>query len=71
MYLNEDFEGGTTTFYTPAATIGKLEAHSVSPRVGSVLLFPHGGSVGSLVHEGRAVTRGAKYVLRTDVLYTT
>ncbi|UPR01836.1 Fe2OG dioxygenase domain-containing protein [Chloropicon primus] len=70
VYLNEEFEGGCTTFYTPAPEEGRLEAYSVSPRTGSVLVFPHGGDSGSLVHEGSNVTRGAKYVIRTDVLYS-
>ena len=47
-----------------------FQAYRVAPRVGSVLVFPHGGAMGSLVHEGSAVTRGAKYIIRTDVLYT-
>ncbi len=46
-----------------------LEARGVSPRAGNVLVFPHGGTMGSLVHEGSAVTKGVKYVVRTDVLY--
>ena len=33
------------------------------------MVFPHGDSAGSLVHEGSAVTQGVKYVIRTDVLY--
>lgn len=33
------------------------------------MVFPHGGTVGSLVHEGSAVLQGAKYVIRSDVLY--
>jgi hypothetical protein len=35
------------------------------------LVFPHGDTAGSLVHEGSAVTRGIKYVVRSDVLYET
>ena len=34
-----------------------------------MLVFPHGESAGSLVHEGAAVTKGCKYIIRTDVLY--
>jgi hypothetical protein len=70
IYLNDDFLGGNTTFYTPAPKLGHLEAYSVAPRTGSVLVFPHGGDHGSLVHEGSNVEQGAKYVIRTDVLYS-
>ncbi|GFR47192.1 hypothetical protein Agub_g8784 [Astrephomene gubernaculifera] len=71
VYLNDDFEGGATTFYTPApAGSGAcLEAHSVKPVAGNISVFPHGDTLGSLVHEGAAVTRGSKYVIRTEVLY--
>ncbi|CAO3657979.1 unnamed protein product [Umbelopsis vinacea] len=69
LYLNEEFEGGSTTFFLPAAQEGMLEAHGVSPRRGSVLCFPHGNTAGSLLHEGSPVLSGAKYVARTDVLY--
>ena len=68
VYLNEGFEGGCTTFFTPDKHVGQLNAFAVVPRVGSVLVFPHGE--GSIVHEGSAVTRGRKYVIRTEVLYT-
>ena len=69
IYLNEDFEGGSTVFYTPGSSEGVLEARGVSPRVGNVLIFPHGESSESLIHEGSAVTQGTKYVIRSDVLY--
>ena len=46
IYLNEDFEGGSTVFYTPASTSeGVLEARGVAPRVGNVLVFPHAVTV--------------------------
>ena len=70
MYLNEGFEGGWTTFYTPAMEEGKLIASPVSPRVGGVLVFPHGDTSGALVHEGSGVLRGCKYIIRTEVIYT-
>lgn len=71
LYLNEDFEGGCTTFFNAAAdAVGVVEARGVAPRCGSVLCFPHGEGAGSRVHEGSAVTTGSKYIVRTDVLYT-
>ena len=37
---------------------------------GCALVFPHGDSRGSLLHEGSPVGHGgAKYVIRTEVLY--
>lgn len=54
VYLNDAFEGGETDF-------GDF---IVTPKTGDALCFEH-----SLMHEGRAVTSGTKYVLRTDVIY--
>ncbi|KAG2493296.1 hypothetical protein HYH03_008432 [Edaphochlamys debaryana] len=71
VYLNDGFEGGCTTYYTPAqpGSGACLEAHSVKPVCGNIMVFPHGDTMGSLVHEGAAVTSGSKYVIRTEVLY--
>jgi hypothetical protein len=70
MYLNDGFEGGCTTFLTPAAEQGYLDAKAVEPRCGCILVFPHGDTAGSLVHEGSGVIAGCKYIVRTEVLYT-
>ncbi|KAJ6598220.1 hypothetical protein DFH09DRAFT_1131296 [Mycena vulgaris] len=69
IYLNDDFDGGCTTFFLPSGTHGVLEARPVRPRAGTVCVFPHGAARGSLLHEGSGVTEGAKYVIRTEVLY--
>jgi len=69
IYLNDDFAGGCTTFFLPSAEHGVLEARPVKPRTGTVCVFPHGAARGSLLHEGSGVTEGAKYVIRTEVLY--
>lgn len=52
--LNDGYEGGETMFNRtiPAPHV----------EVGGGLFFPH-----SLLHEGRAVTRGVKFVLKTDL----
>lgn len=47
-----------------------LNAFPVKPIAGSALVFPHGDTRGSLLHEGSPVgLGGGKYVIRTDVLY--
>ncbi|KAH9904692.1 hypothetical protein F4778DRAFT_779878 [Xylariomycetidae sp. FL2044] len=67
VYLNDDFEGGETTFFTPNVGEGVMNAHPVRPIMGSVALFPHGEAKGALLHEGTGVRSGAKYIIRTDV----
>lgn len=73
IYLNDEFEAGETTFFLPSAREGSMNAYPVKPIQGSVAMFPHGETEGSLLHEGTGVRRGskpsAKYVIRTDVLY--
>jgi predicted 2-oxoglutarate/Fe(II)-dependent dioxygenase YbiX len=56
IYLNEDFEGGNTTLV--------LEGEEIEPKEGMLFLFEH-----RIMHCGRPVTEGTKYVLRTDVMY--
>jgi hypothetical protein len=69
IYLNDDFEGGETKFYYPEEEGSKaLVVRGIIPQRGSVLVFPQGNTA-SLLHEGSAVTKGTKYVVRTDVLY--
>ncbi|MBT2621454.1 MULTISPECIES: prolyl hydroxylase family protein [Chryseobacterium] len=56
MYLNDDFEGGETEFEN---------LFTIAPKKGMALVFYH-----PLRHEGKTLISGAKYVLRTDVMYT-
>lgn len=73
IYLNDEFEAGETTFFLPSAKEGSMNAYPIKPIQGSVAMFPHGETEGSLLHEGTGVRQGttpsAKYVIRTDVLY--
>jgi hypothetical protein len=73
IYLNDEFEGGQTTFFLPSTREGSMNAYPVKPIQGSVAMFPHGETEGSLLHEGTGVRKeakpSAKYVIRTDVLY--
>jgi hypothetical protein len=68
VYLNDTFEGGCTTFFLHSSS-ECLQAKPVKPVQGAALLFPHGSTEGSLLHEGSGVLSGAKYVIRTEVLY--
>ena len=56
VYLNDGFGGGETDFPEQGQTI--------VPKTGTALLFQH-----MLLHAGRHVTSGTKWVLRSDVLY--
>jgi prolyl 4-hydroxylase len=57
VYFNSDFEGGETRFSEQLDEV-------VVPEPGLVAIFQH-----KLRHEGCEVTRGIKYVMRTDVVY--
>lgn len=57
VYFNGDFQGGETQFHQ------ELRA-TIRPRPGRVAVFQH-----KVNHEGRPVTSGVKYALRTDVFY--
>lgn len=57
IYLNEVEEGGNTDFIVEPEI-------SISPKTGLGLIFQH-----PIQHEGTLVTKGIKYVLRTDVMY--
>ncbi|KAG9245938.1 hypothetical protein BJ878DRAFT_323353 [Calycina marina] len=73
IYLNDEFEAGETSYFLPSAKEGTMNAYSIKPIQGSVAMFPHGETEGSLLHEGTGVRQdrklSAKYVIRTDVLY--
>ena len=68
IYLNQDFEGGETTYFLPAAREGVLNAYPVRPIMGGAAIFPH-GEINATLHEGTGVRSGAKYVIRTEIEY--
>ena len=80
IYLNDNYEGGQTSFFTQCKTANELkqrkENHQHIERVsvkvpqGSALCFWHGNHILSPLHEGSHVMDGGtKFVIRTDVLY--
>ena len=56
FYLNDNFTGGATDFPELGA--------AVTPKTGRALVFQH-----RVLHSATPVVAGAKYVLRTDILY--
>ncbi|KAK1758517.1 putative prolyl 4-hydroxylase 4 [Echria macrotheca] len=67
LYLTSSSEGcngGETVFYTHDRRSPKEEI-AVSPETGMLLLHKHGNDC--LLHEGREVTAGEKWILRTDL----
>lgn len=68
MYLNQEFDGGETTFHMPS--LDEQGQHQqrvkvpVKPRTGMALVFGQ-----ELLHEGSQVKNGVKYTVRTDVMY--
>jgi prolyl 4-hydroxylase len=63
VYLN-DCQGGETVLMPYG--VSQAWAHlSFQPKAGDVLMFEH-----NVWHEGRPVTTGEKYVLRTDLFYS-
>lgn len=75
MYLNDDYVGGETSFVlehdlyfdkqlqiycTPVDSIFKL----FKAQIGDCLIFDH-----KMLHEGRFVSEGSKYIIRSDLFY--
>ena len=63
VYLNDDFEGGETSF-DDSYSDEPFDEFSVQPTAGMALLFLH-----ETHHKGEKVLNGCKYVLRSDVMY--
>lgn len=65
IYLNEGFEGGETRFlqHDYPHTLN----FQISPKVGDCIVFSQEDN--RLLHEGASVTKGVKYILRTDAIY--
>ncbi|KAK3388994.1 hypothetical protein B0T20DRAFT_447466 [Sordaria brevicollis] len=67
LYLTSASEGcmgGETVFYPHDRQVAK-EAIAVAPETGMLLLHKHGNDC--MLHEGREVTAGEKWIIRTDL----
>ncbi len=76
ILLNDDFEGGATRFIVDANAPfdsdrqgSATKAVDIRTPAGGVLCFPHGSHPLHCVHSGERITRGTKYIIRTDVLF--
>jgi predicted 2-oxoglutarate/Fe(II)-dependent dioxygenase YbiX len=65
VYLNSnrEFEGGSTRFFT-SSDVTAVPLARVTPQTGALIVFDH-----SLWHDGEIVTRGTKFIMRSDILY--
>lgn len=61
---NDSCTGGETVFY-PNDRVSKKEEIAVAPQTGLLLLHKHGNDC--MLHEGREVTAGEKWVIRSDL----
>lgn len=66
VYLSDgaSCEGGDTRFYDAGHAGDGEPIATVTPQAGSLIVFDH-----RLWHAGARVTSGAKYILRSDVIY--
>ncbi|BCS83736.1 hypothetical protein QLL95_gp0387 [Cotonvirus japonicus] len=76
IYLNDDFDGGSTSFIKPKSPrkIGQIvseelldgfdEIYNVNIQKGSAVIFNH-----DIIHYGKPVISGTKYIIRSDIIY--
>lgn len=76
ILLSEDFDGGATRFrvngndpYQPVGRHAPMKDIDVRTPAGSVLCFPHGMHPLHRVHSSVPISRGTKYIIRSDVLF--
>lgn len=77
ILLSDDFEGGETRFMVnandaakPAKAGDEVTNVDVRTPAGSVLCFPHGMHPMHCIHSSVAITKGVKYIIRSDVLFS-
>ncbi|ALO35059.1 oxidoreductase [Colwellia sp. MT41] len=77
IFLSDDFQGGATRFLVnaneptkPAQAGDDVVNIDVRTPAGSVLCFPHGMHPLHCIHSSVAITKGVKYIIRSDVLFT-
>jgi len=76
VLLSEDFDGGATRFRVhgddplkPVRQGEPVVEVDIRTPAGSVLCFPHGLHPMHRLHSSEPITRGIKYIIRTDILF--
>lgn len=71
--MNDDFDGGTTNYWTDHAGIHCRFLRDVEEKPAQLVIRPRKGRAvvqeQNILHEGSPTTRGTKYILRTDVIH--
>ncbi len=76
LFLSDDYDGGATRFYLdpedparPARYPQNADIVDVRTPLGGVLCFPHGTHPKHCLHASEPISRGCKYIIRSDVLF--
>jgi len=69
LYLNDEFDGAPTTFYSDEQAHYKepdpaKKVYDLHPERGACVIFNHW-----ITHDGGMLRSGQKYILRTEVMY--
>ena len=76
ILLSEDFDGGATRFrvnaddpYQAVSRHAAMKDIDIRTPAGSILCFPHGMHPLHRIHSSVPISRGTKYIIRSDVLF--
>ncbi len=75
LFLSDGFDGGRTEFFVdrdqpqqPARDPNRAKIVQVATPIGAAICFPHGLHPLHCLHSSETITRGTKYIVRTDIL---
>ena len=76
LFLSENYEGGATRFYVspgnparPASKPDDAIVIDIRTPIGGALCFPHGVHPLHCMHASQEITKGIKYIIRSDILF--
>ena len=65
MLLSDNYDGGETAFFN---RFNDEEVHVRTPK-GGALCFFNGMHELQMLHEGKLIEEGSKYMIRTDIIF--